>query len=65
MLLLAQNPDQYAILRTEPALIQSAFQEAVRVESPAQWFTRVTTRDVAFDDVIRSLKHLPVRVHTN
>ena len=52
MLLLAQNPDQYAILRAEPALIQGAFQEAVRVESPAQWFTRVTTREVAFDDVV-------------
>ncbi len=52
LMLLAQNPDQWEVLRDDPALIPSAFQEAVRMESPAQWFTRVTSREVAFEDVV-------------
>lgn len=52
LMLLARNPDQWQILREDPSLIQSAFLEAVRLESPAQWFTRVTTKEVSFDDVV-------------
>jgi cytochrome P450 len=52
MLLLCQHPEQWKILRDDPSLINSAFLEAVRMETPIQWFARVTTRDVEFDDVV-------------
>lgn len=50
LMLLAQNPDQYAKLREDPSLVPSAFLEAVRLESPAQFFSRSTTRDVEVGD---------------
>ncbi|MBS1698919.1 MAG: cytochrome P450 [Actinobacteria bacterium] len=47
----ADHPDQWAALRADRSLIPSAFNEIVRLESPLQWFSRVTTRDVVYDDV--------------
>ncbi|MFV0373166.1 cytochrome P450 [Microbacterium sp.] len=47
----ADNPEQWNALRQERTLISSAFNEIVRLESPLQWFSRVTTRDVDFPDV--------------
>lgn len=43
---LATNPEQWARLRTDPALVRIAFDEAVRVESPVQTFFRTATTDV-------------------
>ena len=54
MMLLTKNPDQWEILKANPNLVGSTYNEAVRIEAPAQWFTRVTTRPVEFDDI-----HLP------
>ncbi|MGV9826489.1 cytochrome P450 [Gordonia sp. NPDC003429] len=51
MMLFAKHPDQWEIVRDDPSLIPSAVLEGVRVESPAQWFTRVTTQDVEFGEV--------------
>lgn len=51
MMLFSQHPDQWELVRDDPSLIPSAVLEGVRVESPAQWFTRVTTADVDFGDV--------------
>jgi 4-methoxybenzoate monooxygenase (O-demethylating) len=51
ILLLAQNPDQWRLLREEPTLARSAFEEAVRCESPVQTFFRTTTEDVVIDGV--------------
>lgn len=51
VLLLAQNPDQWALIRGDPALVLGAIREALRLETPAQWFTRVTTCEVQFDDI--------------
>lgn len=42
----AANPDQWVRLRENPALSRSAFDEAVRLESPVQTFFRTTTRDI-------------------
>jgi 4-methoxybenzoate monooxygenase (O-demethylating) len=42
----ATNPDQWARLRENPVLSRSAFDEAVRFESPVQTFFRTTTRDI-------------------
>ncbi|WP_314326582.1 cytochrome P450 [Paenarthrobacter ilicis] len=42
----ATNPDQWARLRENPALARTAFDEAVRLESPVQTFFRTTTRDI-------------------
>jgi cytochrome P450 len=42
----ATNPDQWARLRGNPALSRTAFDEAVRFESPVQTFFRTTTRDL-------------------
>lgn len=42
----ATHPDQYARLRTEPALARVAFDEAVRWESPVQTFFRTAEVDI-------------------
>lgn len=44
--LLARHPEQWEALRGAPALVPSAFNEIVRMESPIQVFSRVTTREV-------------------
>ncbi|HEV2473605.1 MAG TPA: cytochrome P450 [Chthonomonadales bacterium] len=43
---LATHPDQLRLLRENPSLAASAFEEAVRWESPVQTFFRATTGDV-------------------
>lgn len=40
-------PDQWAVLRAEPARARVAFDEAIRWESPVQTFFRTATRDIA------------------
>jgi cytochrome P450 len=50
--LFAQNPDQWDAVREDPKLVPSAFLEGVRVESPAQFFSRVTTKDVDVDGIV-------------
>ncbi len=42
----AHNPDQWALLRREPALIKKSFEEALRWDSTVQTFFRTTTCDV-------------------
>jgi len=44
--LFATHPEQWDQLRANPALLPQAFNEIVRLESPIQHFSRVTTRDV-------------------
>jgi len=44
--LLARHPDQFALVKSDPALIKSAFEEALRLESPAQVMFRTTTAEV-------------------
>jgi cytochrome P450 len=43
---LARFPDQWQLLRSNPALARNAFEEAVRFESPVQIFFRTTTTQV-------------------
>jgi cytochrome P450 len=45
----ANHPDQWEIVRARPELIPNAFNEILRIESPVQFFTRVTTRPVEVD----------------
>jgi cytochrome P450 len=47
--LLAQHPDQQVQVAAEPGLIAGTVEEVLRFDSPAQWFARVTTTDVATD----------------
>jgi cytochrome P450 len=47
----AAEPEQWDTLRAEPDLIPAAFNEALRIDSPIQMFSRVTTRDVEIGDV--------------
>lgn len=44
--LLSNNPDQWSTLRKEPALVQRSVNEALRMESPALGFSRVTRREL-------------------
>ena len=44
--LLAENPDQLALLRKDPSLIPNAVDEAVRYATPLQLVGRTTTRSV-------------------
>lgn len=43
---LARDPGAFAMLRADPALGRSAFDEAVRLESPVQTFARTTAEPV-------------------
>jgi cytochrome P450 len=45
-LALAQNPDQYDLVRAQPDLIPSAMEEVLRYASPVWWFRRTATKDV-------------------
>src|SRR5262249_19621129 len=49
--LLAQNPDQWEVLRGDRSLVANAFNEALRLEAPSRSFTRVTTRETRLGDV--------------
>lgn len=49
--LFATHPDQWQLLRREPARIKQAFNEVLRIETPISAFTRVSTRDTAIDGV--------------
>jgi 4-methoxybenzoate monooxygenase (O-demethylating) len=48
---LARFPEQFAILRSNPTLARTAFEEAVRFETPVQTFFRTTTRPVTIGGV--------------
>lgn len=45
LLLFAQNPDQWTLLRENRSLMTSAIPEIIRVASPLQFFTRLATAD--------------------
>ena len=49
--LLAENPDQRAILRQNPALIPDAVEEAIRLATPLQLVGRTTSREVTLHGV--------------
>jgi 4-methoxybenzoate monooxygenase (O-demethylating) len=42
-------PDQYRLLRKEPALAKDAFEESLRWDSPSRMAGRITTHDVEVD----------------
>lgn len=42
-------PEQYALLRAEPALLRSAFEESLRWDSPSRMAGRIATRDVEIE----------------
>lgn len=44
--LFARHPEQWELLRADPSLVPAALNEIVRIESPIQVFSRVTTREV-------------------
>lgn len=49
---LATHPDQWAALRTDPALVPAAVLEGVRHSSVLRWFSRVATADHAVGDSV-------------
>jgi cytochrome P450 len=49
--LLAEHPDQFAMVKADPTLIKGAFEEALRLESPAQVMFRTTTGEVELGGV--------------
>jgi cytochrome P450 len=46
MLCLLENPDQLALLRSQPDLLPQAIEEVLRYRSPLQWMLRAPRRDV-------------------
>lgn len=46
VLMFAENPDQWDLLRENPELSRQAFTEILRLETPLQHLSRVATRDV-------------------
>ncbi len=51
LLLFGQNPDQWSLLRREPALIPDAFDEVVRVVAPIRGFGRQLADDYEIEGV--------------
>lgn len=51
LMLLAQNPEQWQMLRQKPELARPAFEEAMRLESPVQTFFRTTTEAIVLEGV--------------
>lgn len=49
--LFGRNPDMWDHLRANPQKIPNAINEALRLESPIQGFSRMTTQDVVVDGV--------------
>jgi 4-methoxybenzoate monooxygenase (O-demethylating) len=49
--LLAENPEQFALVKANPALLKGAFEEALRLESPAQVMFRTTTGETELGGV--------------
>ena len=49
--LFAEHPEQWDLIRENPALIPGAINEALRIESPIQVFSRYVTRDHEVDGV--------------
>jgi cytochrome P450 len=45
-------PDQYQLLRAEPALVRAAFDESLRWDSPSRMAGRIATRDVQIEDYV-------------
>ncbi|MET9088963.1 cytochrome P450 [Streptomyces sp. NPDC004237] len=51
ILLFARHPQAYQEVRAEPALVGRAFEESLRLESPAQGFFRRTTQPVDIEGI--------------
>jgi len=49
--LFAMHPDQWDLLRADPALIPGAVNEVIRLESPIQGFSRYVVRDTEIDGI--------------
>jgi cytochrome P450 len=47
--LFARHPDQWELVRTDPSLVPSAFNEVLRIEPPVQRFTRLASSTVELD----------------
>ncbi|HEV7715277.1 MAG TPA: cytochrome P450 [Steroidobacteraceae bacterium] len=45
-------PDQYQLLRSDPSLLRSAFDESLRWDSPSRMAGRIAMRDVEIDGVV-------------
>ncbi len=52
--LLANNPDQWDLVRDDPLLMPSAVNEVLRYDAPIQGFSRYIARDVDLDGVVLS-----------
>jgi len=50
-LALAEHPDEYERLRSDPELARSATEELLRFSSPVWWFRRTATTDTTIRDV--------------
>ena len=46
MLLFAQNPDQWELIRKDPSMIRNAIEEIVRLNTPIRAFTRKTSEPI-------------------
>lgn len=61
---LARHPEQWALLRDDPSLAKSAFDETLRYDTSAPFLFRTTTREVELHGV-RIPKHEKVMVFLN
>ena len=52
VMLFAEHPEQWDILRADPSLVPHAINEVLRFESPIQRFSRFSTEDHDFDGTV-------------
>jgi 4-methoxybenzoate monooxygenase (O-demethylating) len=45
-------PDQYALLRSDPSLVRSAFEESLRWDSPSRMAGRIAMRDIEIEGIV-------------
>lgn len=67
VLLLADNPEQWSKLRADPTKIPGAYNEILRLQSPAHWFSRYAAEDTVIGEtaIAKGMRIVPLLASAN